>query len=85
MSIGISAMVGQGICRDKRCALVWRIHVLFLPETNCVMTQKHQIQLFEEKRVRTVWDDQESLLRARTLRLIGVNLSNVSRLKEMKP
>ena len=23
------------------------------------MTQKHQIQLFEEKRVRTVWDDQE--------------------------
>ena len=22
------------------------------------MTQKHQIQLFEEKRVRTVWDDQ---------------------------
>jgi len=33
--------------------------VLFLPETNCVMTQKHQIQLFEEKRVRTVWDDQE--------------------------
>ena len=26
---------------------------------NCVMTQKHQIQLFEEKRVRTVWDDQE--------------------------
>lgn len=32
--------------------------MLFLPETNCVMTQKHQIQLFEEKRVRTVWDDQ---------------------------
>ena len=23
------------------------------------MTQKHQIQLFEKKRVRTVWDDQE--------------------------
>ena len=23
------------------------------------MTQKHQIQLFEERRVRTVWDDQE--------------------------
>lgn len=23
------------------------------------MTQKHQIQLFEEKRVRTVWNDQE--------------------------
>lgn len=23
------------------------------------MTQKHQIQLFEEKKVRTVWDDQE--------------------------
>ena len=23
------------------------------------MTQKHQVQLFEEKRVRTVWDDQE--------------------------
>ena len=23
------------------------------------MTQKHQIQRFEEKRVRTVWDDQE--------------------------
>ena len=22
------------------------------------MTQKHQIQLFEEKRIRTVWDDQ---------------------------
>ncbi|MBR0037189.1 MAG: hypothetical protein IJP70_06065 [Bacteroidales bacterium] len=23
------------------------------------MTQKHKIQLFEEKKVRTVWDDQE--------------------------
>ena len=23
------------------------------------MTQKHQIQLFEEKKVRTVWDDKE--------------------------
>lgn len=33
--------------------------LLFLPEANCVMTQKHQIQLFEEKRVRTVWADQE--------------------------
>ena len=26
------------------------------------MTQKHQIQLFEEKKVRTRWDDQEEKL-----------------------
>lgn len=23
------------------------------------MTQKHQIQLFEEKKVRTIWDDEQ--------------------------
>ena len=28
-------------------------------EKTTAMTQKHKIQLFEEKKVRTVWDDQE--------------------------
>ena len=47
------------------------------------MTQKHQIQLFEEKKVRTVWDDRQEKFRLK--REGNESVTNCNQLKLMSP
>ena len=47
------------------------------------MTQKHQIQLFEEKKVRTVWDDRQEKFRLK--REANESVTNCNQLKLMSP
>ncbi len=47
------------------------------------MTQKHQIQLFEEKKVRIVWDDRQEKFRLK--REGNESVTNCNQLKLVSP